>query len=460
MNYQVVIIGGGPGGYVAAIRAAQCGLKVALVEKESLGGTCLNRGCIPTKALLRSAEVYETINRATEFGIEASSAGVDAARIFARKDGIVKQLVNGVRGLIHANKIDLYTGRGEAVTPREITIYEKSGMKTITTEKLIVATGSKPFVPPIPGFDTPGVITSDEALNLGEIPKSMVIIGGGVIGLEFAYLLQTFGCQVTVIEMLPAILSMADREIAGELVTSLKKLGVKFFTNSKVSAIAKGEDGLVVEYLAENAAHKAEGEKVLISTGRVANIEGMEALGLDGKKGIPVNDKMETRIPGVYAIGDVTGGIQLAHVASAQGIIAAENAAGLSSGYNGEAVPSCIYTNPEVAWLGMSEEAAKEKYTHIKVGKFPFQASGKAMAYGETKGFVKIICEAQYGEIVGVHIAGPHATDLISEGVLAKSMEATLEELAHVIHPHPTLSEAIMEAAHVAMGQGIHFVAK
>jgi dihydrolipoamide dehydrogenase len=460
MNYQLVVLGGGPGGYVAAIRAAQCGLKVALVEKDSLGGTCLNRGCIPTKALLRSAEVYETINRAKEFGIEASPVSVDAKRIFARKDSIVKQLVNGVRGLVQANKIDLYIGSGKVITPHQLEISEKSGLKTITTEKLILATGSKPFIPPIPGFDIPGVITSDEALDLGEIPKSMVIIGGGVIGLEFAYLMQTFGCKVTIIEMMPVILPMADKEVVEVLVGSLEKMGVTFFTNAKVSKITKGEAGLVVEYQYENVTHRVEGEKVLVSTGRAANVAGIENLGLHGKKGIPVNEQMETSISGVYAIGDVVGGIQLAHVASAQGIVAAENAAGIPSRYIGDAVPSCIYTGPEVAWLGMNEETAKEKYTTIKVGKFPFQASGKALAYGEIKGFVKIICEAQYGEIVGVHIVGPHATDLISEGVLAKSMEATLEELAHVIHPHPTLSEAIMEAAHVAMGQGIHFIAK
>lgn len=460
MNYQVAVLGGGPGGYVAAIRAAQCGLKVALIEQDALGGTCLNRGCIPTKALLRSAEVYETIKKANEFGIASSPASVDAKRIFARKDGIVKQLVNGVRGLMQANKIDLYIGTGKVINPQKLEISEKSGLKTITTEKLILATGSKPFVPPIPGFDVPGVITSDEALDLGEIPKSMIIIGGGVIGLEFAYLMQTFGCKVTIIEMMPAILPIADKEVVEVVIGSLEKSGVTFFTDAKVSRISKGEIGLVVEYLIENAIHKVEGEKVLIATGRAANFAGVESLGVHEKRGIPVNERMETSISGVYAIGDVVGGIQLAHVASAQGMVAAENAAGMSSHYSDDTVPSCIYTAPEAAWFGMSEASAKEKYTNIKVGKFPFQASGKAMAYGETKGFVKIICEAQYGEIVGVHIVGPHATDLISEGALAKYAEATVEELAHAIHPHPTLSEAIMEAAHVAMGQGIHFIAK
>ncbi|EIW20101.1 MULTISPECIES: dihydrolipoyl dehydrogenase [Pelosinus] len=460
MNYQVVVLGGGPGGYVAAIKAAQCGLKVALVEKDSLGGTCLNRGCIPTKALLRSAEVYETMNKAKEFGIEASPVSVDAKRIFARKDGIVKQLVNGVRGLIQANKIDLYRGSGKVITPHQVEVNEKSGTTTITTEKLILATGSKPFVPAIPGFDLPGVITSDEALDLGAIPKSMVIIGGGVIGLEFAYLMQTFGCKVTIIEMMPALLPMADKEAVEVLVSSLEKLGVTFFTNAKVSKIAKAEAALAVEYQIDTITYRVEGEKVLVSTGRAASVAGIESLHLHEKKGIPVNAQMETSIPDVFAIGDVVGGIQLAHVASAQGIVAAQNAAGINSSYHDDAIPSCIYTNPEVAWVGMNEQAAKEKYGRIKVGKFPFQASGKAMAYGETNGFVKIICEEQYGEILGVHIVGPHATDLISEGVLAKSMEATLEELAHVIHPHPTLSEAIMEAAHVTMGQGIHFMAK
>lgn len=460
MDYQVVVLGGGPGGYVAAIRAAQCGLKVALVEKEALGGTCLNWGCIPTKALLRSAEVYETVKKASEFGIKVSADGIDAKAIFARKDRIVKQLVGGIKGLIQANKIDLFTGIGKVLNPHELEISQTSGVKTITMEKLILATGSRPFVPPIPGVDLPGVITSNEALSLGYIPKAMVIIGGGVIGLEFAYLMQTFGCKVTIIEMLPKILPMADQEVVQVLVNSLKKKGVTVCTNAKVNKILKSSAGLVVEYLYENASHRVEGDNVLVSTGRVANLEGLESLGLNGKRSIAVNEKMETEIPGVYAIGDISGGIQLAHVASAQGIVAAENASGLNSHYTSDAVPSCIYTGPEVAWVGMNEDDAKAKYPEIKVGKFPFQASGKAMTYGETEGFVKIISEAKYGEILGLHIVGPHATDLISEGVLAKSMEATIEELAHAIHPHPTLSETIMEAAHVAMGQGIHFIGK
>lgn len=460
MDYQVVVLGGGPGGYVAAIRAAQCGLKVALVEKESLGGTCLNWGCIPAKALLRSAEVYETVKRASEFGIIVSVIGRDAKAIFARKDRIVKQLVGGITSLIQANKIDLYTGVGKVINPHELEINQMSGVKKITMGKLILATGSRPFIPRISGTDLPGVITSNDALSLGYIPNSMVIIGGGVIGLEFAYLMQTFGCKVTIIEMLPELLPTADQDVVQVLVNSLKKKGVTFYTNAKVNKISKGDGGLAVEYQYENIVHTVEGEKILLSTGRVGNLEGFESLGLNGKKSIDVDRKMETRIPGVYAIGDISGGIQLAHAASAQGIVAAENAAGLDSHYKSDAVPSCIYTIPEVAWVGMNEKEAKIKYPNIKIGKFPFQASGKAMTYGETEGFVKIISEGKYGEIVGLHIVGPHATDLISEGVLAKSMEGTIEELARVIHPHPTLSETIMEAAHVAMGKGIHFIVK
>lgn len=452
-DYQVVVLGGGPGGYVAAIRAAQCGLKIALVEKDSLGGTCLNRGCIPTKALLRSAEVFETIKKAKEFGVEAGTVKSDSKAVFARKDKIVKQLVGGIRGLVQANKIDLHTGLGTVVTPHEI----KIGAKTITTDKLIIATGSKPFIPPIPGADNAGVISSNEALELGEFPASMVIIGGGVIGLEFAYLMQTFGTKVTVIEMLPKILPMADREVVDVLVGSLKKAGVTFYTNAKVMKISKAATGLAVEYELNGALQTVEGEKVLVSTGRAVCTEGIEALGLHERKGIPVNAHMESSIPGVYAIGDISGGIQLAHVASAQGIVAAENAAGMNSEYHGDIIPSCIYTSPEVAWVGLNEEEAKEKYGELTIGKFPFKASGKAMAYGEVEGFVKIICDKKYGEVLGLHIVGPHATDLVSEGVLAKSMEATLEEIAHAIHPHPTLSEAVMEAAHVAMGQGIHW---
>lgn len=460
MDYQVVVLGGGPGGYVAAIRAAQCGLKVALVEKDALGGTCLNRGCIPTKALLRSAEVYETVKKAKEFGIDTGSATIDIKAIFARKDRIVKQLVGGIKGLMQANKIEVYAGVGKVLNPNTIEIAQKEGTKTITTEKLILATGSKPFVPPIPGAELPGVITSNEALELGCVPDSMVIIGGGVIGLEFAYLMQSLGSKVTIIEMLPRILPMADEEVVGVLVAALKKLGAVIYTDAKVKVISQQGAELLVEYELNNKIEKVTGEKVLISTGRAASFEGIEILGLQGKKGIEVNEYQETAIPGVYAIGDVTNGIQLAHVASAQGIAAAENAAGQKSACHLDTVPSCIYTSPEVAWVGLTESQAREQYGEIKVGKFPFLASGKAMAYGETEGFVKIISDVKYGEILGVHIVGPHATDLISEGVLAKSMEATLDELGHAIHPHPTLSEAVMEAAHVALGHGIHFIQK
>ncbi|SEO60279.1 dihydrolipoyl dehydrogenase [Propionispora vibrioides] len=456
-DYQVVVLGGGPGGYVAAIRAAQCGLKTALIEKDSLGGTCLNRGCIPTKALLRSAEVYETIKKAGEFGIAASNVTSDMKAVFARKDRIVKGLVGGIKGLLQANKVDVFNGEGKALTPNQLEITQKDGVKKISTEKLIIATGSTPFLPPIPGADNPGVITSNEALELGKVPQSLVIIGGGVIGLEFAYMMQTFGAKVTIIEMLPRILPMADKEVVDVLVASLKKQGVTIFTNAKVNKISKTASALAVEYEFEGALHTAEGENVLVSTGRAANFTGIEGLGIHEKKGIPVNEKMETKLPGVYAIGDIASKIQLAHVASAQGIVAAENAAGMNSHYSDKIIPSCIYTSPEVAWVGISEAEAKEKYQAIKVGKFPFKASGKAMAYGDTEGFVKVVCDAKYGEILGVHIVGPHATDLVSEGVLAQSLEATLEELGHAIHPHPTLSEALMEAAHVAMGQGIHW---
>ncbi|CUH94759.1 hypothetical protein P22_0825 [Propionispora sp. 2/2-37] len=456
-DYQMVVLGGGPGGYVAAIRAAQCGLKTALIEKDALGGTCLNRGCIPTKALLRSAEVYETIHKAGEFGIAVSNVSSDIKAVFARKDRIVKGLVGGIKGLLQANKVDVFAGAGKVLNPNELEITQKDGVKKITTEKLILATGSTPFLPPIPGVDSPGVITSNEALELGTVPKSLVIIGGGVIGLEFAYVMQTFGAKVTIIEMLPRILPMADKEVVDVLVGALKKQGVSFFTNAKVNKITKTATGLAVEYQIDHASQTVEGETVLVSTGRAANFSGIEDLGIHEKKGIPVNEKMETSIPGVYAIGDIASKIQLAHVASAQGIVAAENAAGMNSHYSDAVIPSCIYTSPEVAWVGMSEDEAREKYQDIKVGKFPFRASGKAMAYGETEGFVKIIADAKYGEVLGLHIVGPHATDLVSEGVLAKSMEATLDELAHAIHPHPTLSEAIMEAAEVTLGKGIHW---
>jgi dihydrolipoamide dehydrogenase len=458
---DIAIIGGGPGGYVAAIRAARLGAKVCLIEKEELGGTCLNWGCIPTKALLHGVEILETIREGKDFGIQAGEPSVDFAKLSARKDRVVKTLVSGVAGLMKSNGIEVIKGRGRFVTPQKVEVADEKGQKTsVEARKTVIATGSLSADLPIPGIRSEGVIDSTGALQLKEIPESMVVIGAGPIGLEFGTIFSSLGTRVTILEMMPQILPNEDPEVASALEKSLKRFKMQILTGCSVKEVAVGGEGKkIVRASASDGEKVFEGRYVLTAVGRKPNLDGLglEEIGVRfGKKGVEVNEKMETNVPGVYAIGDVTGQWLLAHFASAQGEVAVENALGHSSKLNPRVVPRCVYTLPEVASVGLAEKEAAEAGYKIKVGRFPFAASGKATAIGQREGFVKIVADSKYDEILGVHIVGPHATDLIGEAVVAMQLEATAEEVARSIHPHPTLTEALMESALDVNGMAVH----
>ncbi|MDL5142056.1 dihydrolipoyl dehydrogenase [Bacillus atrophaeus] len=470
-EYDVVILGGGTGGYVAAIRAAQLGLKTAVVEKEKLGGTCLHKGCIPSKALLRSAEVYKTSREAAQFGVETSDVSLNFEKVQHRKQEIVDKLANGVQHLMKKGKIDVYEGYGRILGPSifspmpgTISVERNNGEDNdmLIPKHVIIATGSKPRM--LPGLEADGkyILTSDEALQLKELPESIIIVGGGVIGIEWASMLHDFGVKVTVIEYADRILPTEDKDISKEMQNLLAKKGIEIVTGSKVltDSFTKA-DGVSIqaEKVGETVTYKA--EKMLISVGRQANVEGigLENTDIVTENGvISVNDTYQTKESHIYAIGDVIGGLQLAHVASREGIIAAEHIAGLEPlPLNPAFVPKCIYSNPEAASVGLTEEEAKQNGYQTKIGKFPFMAIGKALVHGDTDGFVKIVADADTDDILGVHMIGPHVTDMISEAGLAKVLDASPWEIGHTIHPHPSLSEAIGEAALAADGKAIHF---
>ncbi|HEY8363549.1 MAG TPA: dihydrolipoyl dehydrogenase [Tissierellaceae bacterium] len=456
-NYDVLILGGGPGGYVAAIRAAQLGAKVAVVEKDRLGGVCLNWGCIPTKTLLKTAKLYKDIQRAENFGIvgiDKSNVKVDWKLLLKRKDRVVNQLVNGIYTLFKRNKIDLYEGKGTILNKNQI---EVNG-KIITGKNLIIAIGAGDTTPPIPGLDElvkkGKAINSKGALQLEEIPENLVIVGGGVIAVEFATIFNALGSNVTIIQRSNRILSSFESEMATTLEKQLKRDGINILTSTKL--ISFSDDGVKIEHNGEEKIIK--GDKYLVSLGIKPDLSQVKNLDLetDEKGFIKTNNKMETSIKGVYAIGDLNGKYALAHVASAEGIVAAENIMGIESTLNYNLVPQCVYTFPELASVGLTEEKAREKGHDITVSKFPLAANGKALAEGETAGFVKIISDNEYGEIIGVHIMAPHATDMIAEAVASMQLEGTVYDLAKTIHPHPTISEAVFEAALGAIDRPIH----
>ena len=458
---DIVIIGGGPGGYVAAIKAAQLGGKPTLIEKEELGGTCLNWGCMPTKALLHGVEILELLETGKEFGIQAEGVKVDFAKMCARKDRAVKTLVGGVSGLMKANGVEVIKGAARMISPRMVQVVDEKRQSTsYPARKIILATGSVSAPLPIPGAQLSGVIDSTGALKLTRVPESMVIIGAGPIGLEFGTIFSALGSKVSLLELLPQILPSEDEEVASALEKSLGRYKIKILTGAKVKGIEESAGGKLLVSAATGEGEKTlEAEVVLVAVGRKPNLEG---LGLQetgvrfGKKGVEVNSRMETNIPGVYAVGDVTGQWLLAHFAFAQGEVAAENAVGREAQLDNLAVPRCVYTLPEVASVGLTEKEAREKGYEIKVGRFPFAANGKATVLGERTGFVKIVSEVKYGEILGMNIFGPHATDLIGEGVLAMTLEGTAQDIARAIHPHPTLTEALKEAALDVDGFSLH----
>lgn len=463
-KYDIAVLGGGPGGYVAAIRASQLGFKTVVIDKENLGGICLNWGCIPTKSLLKNAEIYDTMkNHSEEFGILVKELSFDFSKIIKRSRDISDRITKNVEMLIKKNKIDRIRAYGKLTSKNEIKIFDKDGKQTdsITADKIIIATGASPkLIDAIP-VDKKHIITSTEAMILDEQPKELLVIGGGAIGIEFAYFYSALGTKVTIIEMLENILPIEDKEVSQTLEKSFKKRGIQIFTKAIVNKAEVKAGKVSVKFTVGGIEKEITADKVLSAIGVTGNVEGfgLEALGVElYKNHIKVNKSTyETNIKGVFAIGDVIGPPWLAHVASAEGIHCVEKMKGLKSAdiiY--ENIPGCTYCQPQVASVGLTEQKAKDAGYEIKIGKFPFMASGKAFATGEREGFVKLIVDAKYGEILGAHIIGPEATELIAEVSLAKSLEATAKSIMKTVHAHPTLSESVMEAAANAYGEAIH----
>ncbi|CAK7005252.1 MAG: Dihydrolipoyl dehydrogenase [Desulfovibrio sp.] len=454
----IAVIGGGPGGYVAAIRAAQLGADVTLIEKEHIGGTCLNVGCIPTKALLHTATLYEEAKNGAACGVMAEVT-LDFTKAQERKAAIVKKLVSGVGSLLKANGVKVVKGTASFDSAKTLRIAKEDGEEKLSFDKIIVAAGSVPAVPPIPGIDAKQCMDSTGALALESVPESMLIIGGGVIGIEIATLYATLGCAVQVVEMMDRILPMMDAELTRVVAKDLRKKGVAFFTGTKVLSVADTGGEAVVTVEDKDGRKELAAKTVLVSIGRRAATDSLnlDAAGITHERGkIAVNDAMETNVPGVYAIGDCNGIIMLAHIASDQGEIAAENAMGHAAAFNPASNPSCVYTNPEFAGVGLTEDEAKAKGVEFVVGKFPLAANGKALIMDGGGGVVKILAGKEHKEILGVHIVGPRATDLIAEAALAIGMEATVDEVIATIHAHPTLAEAFREAALAVEKRAIH----
>lgn len=457
--YDVAVLGAGPGGYVAALRAAQLGGRVALVEKDTVGGVCLNRGCIPTKSLLASCGVLAAVKKAAVYGINITPPRVDFAAMQRRKDQVVAQLVGGVKRLLKVARVETVAGAGQLIGPRTVAVEVGGTVRKISAASIIVATGSASSKPPIPGADLPGVITSDEALAFTEAPQSICIIGGGAIGVEFATIFATLGTKVTIIEMLSQLVPTEDDDVAAFLIKSLIKQGVTVYVGSKAEKIVAQRGDLALDIAAPDGRLQVAAQYVLLAVGRSPNTGGigLDRLGVRMNKRFITTDRhMRTNVPGIFAVGDVVGAPLLAHVASTEGITAAENALGQKSSIDYRVVPGCIFTQPEIASVGLTEKVAREHVGNVKIGKFPFAASGKALTAGHTDGFIKIVAEGKYGEILGIHIIGQGASKLIGEAVLAMKLEATLDEVAQAIHPHPTMTEAIMEAALVGLGRPLH----
>ena len=456
MPVRITVIGGGPGGYVAAIRAAQLGAKVNLVEMGTLGGTCLNVGCIPTKALLHIAEIYEGLNSIDSMGINVGDISLDWSGALRYKQSIVKRLVSGIKGLLEANNIQVYKGRASLVGSHRI----KVDGKIIESDKIILAVGSKPAKLSFPGYDFDNVIDSSVALSLKYIPKSIVIIGGGAIGVEFATIYNSFGATVTIVEMLSQLLPRTDSAIANLVCNNLKQKGIKILTSARLKEVYKSKQSLKMMVDHEGDKKQLDTQTVLIAVGRTPQTDGMglEDTGIIMNHGnIQVDNNFMTNIPDIYAIGDCNGQMMLAHVASSQGIAAVEHAFGHDPVYFKNIIPACIFTHPEVASVGLTEEQARQQGIEFNVGVFSLSANGKALIENKGTGTIKIISGDKYKEILGVHIWGPHATDLIAEAALAMRLEATLDEFISTIHAHPTISEAMREAALATVGLSIHW---
>ena len=461
MNYDVIVLGSGPGGYVTAIRASQLGMKTAVIEKESLGGVCLNWGCIPTKALLKSANVYEYINHAEDYGIKVSSHKADFSAVVKRSRSVAEKMSGGVQFLMKKNKIDVIMGTGKVKPGKTIEVTnEKGEKKDYMAKNIIIATGARSRQLPNLEQDGKQIIGYREAMVLPKMPKKMVIVGSGAIGVEFAYFYNAMGVDVTVVEYLPNIVPVEDIDVSKQLEKTFKKKGMNIMTNSSVEKVEKSSKGCEVHVKTKKGMETLNCDVVLSAVGIQPNIEniGLEETGIVVDAGkIVVNDYYETNIPGYYAIGDVVPGQALAHVASAEGITCVEKIAGQNPepiDYNN--IPGCTYCSPEIASVGMTEKAAKEAGYDLKVGKFPFSASGKASAAGHNDGFIKLIFDAKYGELLGGHMIGANVTEMIAEIVALRKLETTGHELIKTVHPHPTMSEAVMEAAAAAYDEVIH----
>jgi dihydrolipoamide dehydrogenase len=459
---DIAVVGGGPGGYVAAIRATQLGARAVLIEKGDLGGTCTNVGCIPSKALLESAERMISLGEMAEFGIDVAGFTSSWDRVQARREQIVKRSRSAVESLVKSNGITLVRGLATFAAPNRLQVAKaEGGTEEVTAKSVVIATGSTEARPPVEGIDLPGVMTSKEALSIQRVPKSIVIVGGGYIGVEFATIFRAFGSEVTVVEMLPTLIPLEDPDLGKALAASYQKRGIGVKVGTRVGRIAPAEGGFEVTLVSEAGEEKVQTEHVLVAVGRYPYAEG---LGLDrigvalDRRTIKVDDHLRTSVAGVYAIGDVVGKYPLAHVASAQGEVAVENALGHEVEMSYRAVPDVIFCHPQIAATGLTEAKAKEAGFDVQVGRYPFTAVPKAAAAGHTEGFVKVVSERRYGQVLGFQMIGAGVTDLIAEAVLAINLETTVEDFAATIHGHPTLPEGLREAVLASAGRAIHIL--
>lgn len=459
---DLAVIGSGPGGYVAAIRASQLGLKTVVVEKAELGGICLNWGCIPTKALLHSATLYNQIKHAGDFGVRVPEATVDLAKMVKHSRATAQRLSKGIEFLFRKNNVAVVRGRATLAGQGRITVTTSEGKEELLEAKnILIATGARPRYLPGVEFDGQQIITSREAMVQEKLPESMIIIGAGAIGIEFAYFYASLGVRITLVEMLPQILPIEDAEVAEVVAKAFKKLGVTILTGTRVEQVSKTKTGVQVKISNQKGEQVLQATQTLVAIGVIGNVEslGLEALGVKMEKGfIPVDRRTyQTNVASIYAIGDVIGAPWLAHVASAEGIAAVEHLAGKTpAAIDYDHIPGCTYCQPQVASFGLTEQKAKEKGLQVKIGRFPFRANGKSLAMGESEGFVKLIFDARYGDLLGGHIVGAEATELLAELGVAKTLETTAEEIIQTIHAHPTISESIKEAAEDAFGKAIH----
>ncbi|OIQ22481.1 MAG: dihydrolipoyl dehydrogenase [Flavobacterium sp. MedPE-SWcel] len=461
MKYDVIVLGSGPGGYVAAIRASQLGLKVAVVEKENLGGICLNWGCIPTKALLKSAQVFDYLKHASDYGLTVKEFDKDFNAVIDRSRGVAEGMSKGIQFLMKKNKIDVILGTGKLKPGKKMDVTDADGkVSELSADHIIVATGARSRELPNLPQDGKKVIGYRQAMTLPEQPKSMIVVGSGAIGVEFAHFYNAMGTDVTIVEFMPTVVPVEDADISKQFERSLKKSGIKVMTNASVEKVDTTGNGVKATVKTAKGEEVLEADIVLSAVGIKSNIEniGLEEVGIaTDRDKIMVNDFYQTNIPGYYAIGDVAPGQALAHVASAEGILCVEKIAGMHvDALDYGNIPGCTYATPEIASVGLTEKAAKEKGYELKVGKFPFSASGKAKAAGTPDGFVKVIFDAKYGEWLGCHMIGAGVTDMIAEAVVARKLETTGHEILKAVHPHPTMSEAVMEAVADAYGEVIH----